>query len=284
MSSLVQITDTHIVPPGELLHGQVDTAAHMRKSVEEIKRFRPRPDLVVVTGDLVETPDEASYLHFKSLLDGLSVPVAVLPGNHDDPVLMASVFADRDWFPAGEPAYQFALEVGEFRLLALNSLSRGSELPDFSGAELDWLVEELPKSPLPTMLAIHHPPMKTGIEFIDMGGTGWFQGLRSVLEGRHNVQLVICGHCHSEMLGHISGVPVYMAGSVAHQLLAARNIDIAPSSQAYAVPPVLHSMIDGQFVSGSYPWPRETADSRIDKLSGIRWEDLKQQMMGSKAP
>jgi 3',5'-cyclic AMP phosphodiesterase CpdA len=134
------------------------------------------------------------------------------------------------------------------------------------------------------MIAIHHPPMRTGIEFIDMGGTEWFQGLKQVLDGEHNVHLVICGHCHTDMSGRIGNVPVYMCGSVAHQLVAARDMDIAPSFVARPVPPVLHHFIDGQFVSGSYPWPSETEENRIDKQSGIPWEKLKKQMMGFKAP
>jgi hypothetical protein len=47
---------------------------------------------------------------------------------------------------------------------------------------------------------------------------------------------------------------------------------------------VLHHFINGQFVSGSYPWPVNTEVNRIDRQSGIPWETLKLQMMGSKAP
>jgi hypothetical protein len=86
------------------------------------------------------------------------------------------------------------------------------------------------------------------------------------------------------MTGRIAHVPVYMSGSVAHQLIAARDMDIAPSFASRPVPPVLHHFIDGQFVSGSYPWPLHTPDKRIDKLSGIPWDTLKRQMMGAKAP
>ena len=284
MALLVQITDTHIQPKGQLLYGQVDAALHLRNSVEEIARIRPIPDLVVITGDLVEKPDRESYEHFKELIAPIQVPVYVLPGNHDDPVLMAEMFADTGAFPVTDATNQYAVEVNSFRMLALNSHIGGSELPEFDGEHLDWLVRELPKSDKPTMIAIHHPPMKTGIEFIDMGGTQWFQELKEVLSGRHNVHLVICGHCHTDMSGRIGSVPVYMCGSVAHQLIAARGMDIAPSFVAEPVPPVLHHFIEDHFVSGSYPWPLTTEENRIDKQSGIPWETLKKQMMGSKAP
>lgn len=284
MTRLVQITDTHVTHPGTLLYGQVDTPENLRDTVTEINRIRPRPDLVIVTGDLVETPDKESYEHFKQLMFPLRVPLYVLPGNHDDPAMMRELFADTPWFPADDDTFQYAVETAEFRLLALNSHAIGSELPELDGDHLDWLRRELPKSDKPTLLAVHHPPMVTGIEFIDMGGTEWFEGLREVLEEIDHVDLVICGHCHTDMAGRIGNVPVYMSGSVAHQLIAARSVDIAPSFDVRPVPPVLHHFINGQFVSGSYPWPVNTEVNRIDRQSGIPWETLKLQMMGSKAP
>ncbi len=74
------------------------------------------------------------------------------------------------------------------------------------------------------------------------------------------------------------------AHGVAHQLIAARTVDIAPSFDVRPVPPVLHHFINGQFLSGSYPWPVNTEVNRIDRQSGMPWETLKLQMMGSKAP
>ena len=284
MTLLIQITDTHITRKGERLYEQVDTAMNLRATVREINRIRPVPDLLVITGDLVEKPDRESYEHFLELIEPINIPTFVLPGNHDDPVLMQEMFADTPYFPVQDPTAQFAIEDHDFRLLALNSHAGGSELPEFDGKHLEWLRQELPKSDKPTLIAIHHPPMVTGIEFIDMGGTEWFSGLKEVLDGTKNVHLVICGHCHTDLAGRIGHVPVYMCGSVAHQLIAARDMDIAPSFEPQPVPPVLHHFIDGQFVSGSYPWPVTTEENRIDRQAGIPWEKLKHQMMGVKSP
>ncbi|NOR19971.1 MAG: phosphodiesterase, partial [Xanthomonadales bacterium] len=67
-ASLVQITDTHILPRGEILYGVTDTAAHLRETISQINRMRPVPDVVLITGDLVESPCEASYQHFIELI------------------------------------------------------------------------------------------------------------------------------------------------------------------------------------------------------------------------
>jgi 3',5'-cyclic AMP phosphodiesterase CpdA len=278
---IVQITDTHILPKGELLYGKTDSAAHLSLVVDEINRIRPAPDLVMITGDLVDGSHEVAYEHFIELIEPLNTPVFVIPGNHDDPEIMFSAFANTPYFPASHFTGQYAIDDFQVRILGLNSLLDETEFPGFDESRLAWLHDQLGRSEKPTLLAIHHPPMKTGIEFIDMAGSKWFQGLKSVLEKHSQVKLVICGHCHSDLYGSICGIPVYMAGSTAHQLVASRALDIAPATANVPAPPVLHHFLDGKFLSGPYPWPVDTESSRIDLKSGMKWETLKEYMRGS---
>ena len=281
MTLLVQITDTHILPRGDILYDKVDTAAHLSESVAEINAMMPQPDLVMITGDLVEKPSDATYSHFDELIAPLKAPVFLIPGNHDDPLVMEDHFGGTEMFPGRAPGFQYAIEEYDFRVLALNSHFDGSELPGYGLRRLHWLEEALATSGKPTLIAIHHPPMKTGIHFIDMVGSEWYQGLGHVLARHAQVELIICGHGHIDMLGHIERIPVYMAGSTAHQLIACRVIDQAPSFDPARVPPVLHQWIDGSFVSGYNPWPEWVDEQRIDKSAGMDWETLKGKMRGT---
>ena len=131
MTLLVQLTDTHIEAPGALLYGKLDTARHLQESVQEINAMQPHPDLIMVTGDLVEHPSEASYGNFAELIKPLQAPVYLLPGNHDDPQLMLEMFGDTPNFPAVHATLQYAIEDFPVRVLVLNSHCQGSELPDF---------------------------------------------------------------------------------------------------------------------------------------------------------
>lgn len=45
----------HIKAPGELAYGKVDTAAALTRCVAALNALTPRPDLVVISGDLVDT-------------------------------------------------------------------------------------------------------------------------------------------------------------------------------------------------------------------------------------
>lgn len=283
MTLLIQITDTHILPPGEVLYGSIDTALHLGKTVEKINRMRPLPDAVIFTGDLVEHSDQACYKHFIELIEPLKAPAWVIPGNHDEPAVMLDAFSATPCFPANGQTYQYAVEHLPFRILALNSHSDGTELPEYNQHKLAWLEDQLSLSDKPVLIAIHHPPMTTGIELIDMGGAEWFQGIKSVLAKHSQVKLVICGHCHTDLCGRIGQVPVYMAPANSHQLIASRGLKIAPATVNKAGAPTLHHFIDGDFLSGSQPWPANVEEQRIDRKSGVSWENLKKAMMGARA-
>lgn len=283
MTLVLQLTDTHILPPGQVLYKKVDTALHLRETVKQINRMRPMPDVLIITGDLTEHGDEEEYRHFLELIEPLQMPVYVVPGNHDDPQTMVDTFAGTSCFPVSDDTCQYTIEDFPFRILALNSRCDGSELPDFTGKRLSWLKHQLDSSDKPTLIALHHPPMTTGIELIDMGGSEWFQGIKSVLAGYEQVKLVICGHCHTDLCGRIGQIPVYMAPATAHRLIASRGIDIAPSTIIAPAPATLHQFINGEFLSGSHAWPENVEEDRIDKVSGKSWDTLKQNMWGSRS-
>ena len=80
---IAQISDLHITPPGVLAYGRVDTAAALTRSIAALNRLSPRPDLVVISGDVAESGLPEEYDRAKALLADLHIPYAVIPGNHD---------------------------------------------------------------------------------------------------------------------------------------------------------------------------------------------------------
>src|SRR3978361_348086 len=90
---IAQISDLHIKPPGALAYGRVDTATALARCVAALNEFRPRPDLVVISGDLVDTPTAEEYQYLKRLLGPLELPFVSIPGNHDA----------REWMRAALP-------------------------------------------------------------------------------------------------------------------------------------------------------------------------------------
>src|SRR5258706_7553098 len=89
---IAQISDLHIRRPGALAYGRVDTAKALERCVAALNEFRPRPDLVVISGDLADTPTAEEYTYLKRLLAPLQLPFIGIPGNHDSRELMRAAF------------------------------------------------------------------------------------------------------------------------------------------------------------------------------------------------
>ena len=90
---IAQISDLHVTAPGTLAYGRGDTAAALKQTIEVLNRFTPRPDLVVISGDVGDSGLPEEYAHGKTLLAGLQVPHALIPGNHDRRAPFAAVFS-----------------------------------------------------------------------------------------------------------------------------------------------------------------------------------------------
>ncbi len=71
---IAQISDLHIKSPGALAYGRVDTAKALERCIAALNELRPRPDLVVISGDLADTPNADEYEHLKRLLAKLELP------------------------------------------------------------------------------------------------------------------------------------------------------------------------------------------------------------------
>ena len=92
---LAQITDLHVMPKGQLAYGRVDTAGMLRKAVAQLNRLDPRPDAVVITGDLADKGEPVAYQHLREILAALRLRYFVIPGNHDRMAEFRSAFAAR---------------------------------------------------------------------------------------------------------------------------------------------------------------------------------------------
>src|ERR1700731_489334 len=116
---IAQISDLHIKPPGSLAYGRVDTASALERCVVALNAFRPKPDLVVISGDLADTPTAEEYEHLKRLLAPLELPFVGIPGNHDSRELMRAAFPQAYAFPAG--ALNQRVEIGGLDPVLLDS-------------------------------------------------------------------------------------------------------------------------------------------------------------------
>jgi 3',5'-cyclic-AMP phosphodiesterase len=229
---LAQISDLHIKSPGALAYRRVDTATALTRCIARLNALVPRPDAVIMTGDLVDQGSVEQYRHLKTLLADLAIPYYLLVGNHDDRAALREVFPERAELSEGGEFVQYAVDIGPLRVIALDSLQPGKSAGLLCDARLDWLAAQLDAAQgRPVIVALHHPPFVCGIGHMDVVRLESAAAARlAALITRHpNVERVICGHVHRPMFVRFGGTIASAVPAPAHQV-ALDLRDDAPSA------------------------------------------------------
>lgn len=230
---IAQLSDSHIGLDPAVLGGHVDTTAALHRAVAHVARLVPAPDAVLLTGDLADAGQAADYATLAAALRALRQPVYAVAGNHDLPAIAQAglgaampVAADA---PAGCTCYHVALGgLGGLRLVALDTVVAGQAHGRLDAAQLAWLARTLRDHAAdPVLIAMHHPPLRTGIDAMDRCGLreGTAE-LAALVQGHGRVQGILCGHVHRPIHGMLGGAPVHVAPSVAHQIA----LDLRPGA------------------------------------------------------
>jgi 3',5'-cyclic-AMP phosphodiesterase len=227
---IAQFSDTHIKPEGRLAYGRVDTTQHLQQAIDHLHALPQRPDLLLVTGDLVDAGSRTEYLRLRDQLSQLSVPWLLIPGNHDDREQMRAVFPDHAHIPA-QGFWQFACQEPGWplRVIGLDTVRTGESGGELCEERLRWLKDRLTEAPsTPTLIAMHHPPFETGIGHMDDIGLSARASLEALLSQHPQVELIVCGHLHRNIRATVGGRPVMTAPSTAHTV----QLDIAHDAPA----------------------------------------------------
>lgn len=253
---IAQISDLHIKSPGELAYGKVDTAAALQRCVETLNALEPRPDLVVISGDLVDTPTPEEYDHLKRLLAPLKIPFIGIPGNHDSRALMRAAFPD--WTYAAPGALDQAQSAGGLDVVLLDSSVDGKPHGELETATLQWLDVTLASSAdRPALIFLHHPPFRTGVEHMDVQNLFNADALAPIIKNHPRVQLVAAGHVHRATLTSFAGVPATICPAPNHAVALDLGALLPPSF--IVEPPAFHLHVwfpgkgFGQVVTHSVP-------------------------------
>ncbi len=92
----------------------------------------PRPDIVLLTGDVVDEGREDEYAMAVELLAELNIPFFVIPGNHDEPQKFRLAFKDHSYLPMQPPFNYVIDDRGPVGLIALDVI-----VPGYHHGDLD---------------------------------------------------------------------------------------------------------------------------------------------------
>jgi 3',5'-cyclic AMP phosphodiesterase CpdA len=235
---IAQISDLHVKRPGTLAYGKVDTAHALARCVAELNRLEPAPDLVVISGDLVDTPLKEEYDHLLRLLAPLALRFAAIPGNHDDRALLRAAFPDQAYAPSAE-ALNMAHAVGEIDVVLIDSSVPGAAHGVLDAPTLAWLDTTLAASTSrPALLFLHHPPFVTGITHMDVQNLRNAGDLGAILQKHPRARLVAAGHVHRATLTSFAGVAATICPAPNHAVALDLDAFLPPSFRVE--PPAFH--------------------------------------------
>jgi 3',5'-cyclic AMP phosphodiesterase CpdA len=268
-----QISDLHIKVQGKLSYRVVDCAAMLARCVEEILRLPQRPDVLLVTGDLVDFGRIEEYSHLRRLLAPLPMPYYLLPGNHDERSALRAAFPEHAYLRQWQPYVQYAIEDWPLRIVALDTVIPGEGGGRLDRARLEWLEETLSRSKKPTLVIMHHPPFPTLIGHMDRIGLEGSDALEKIIARHPQVERILCGHLHRPIQYRFAGTIASTCPSPAHQVA----LDLAPDAKSHfkMEPPgfqlhawregmgvVSHTAFIGDFAG---PYPFFEGDQLIDQ-------------------
>ncbi len=246
---IAQITDTHIRIPGKLAYRRVDTAKFLAAAVAHVNALDPAPDVIVMTGDLVDFALPAEYEHFAALIAPLKAPVFLMPGNHDGRDEMRQGFPAHRYLPR-QGFLNYTIEDWPVRLVAVDTLIPGEGGGEVCDERLAWLKRTLAAAPKrPTVVMLHHPPFHTGISFMDGHDLKNADKFAAVIARHPQVERIIAGHLHRSIQCRVGGTVATTCPSPAHQIV----LDLRTGATlGFAMEPPgyqLHVWNDGRLVT-----------------------------------
>ncbi|MBU6334925.1 MAG: metallophosphoesterase [Chloroflexi bacterium] len=218
----VHLSDLHLLAsPAACQHG-INPWQRVEWALATIAAFETRPAFSIITGDLVDHADDASYRLVQraiAALDAIAGPVFVALGNHDARARFRRVVcgaAARQRQP-----WHASATVNGVQIITLDSSVPGHAYGRIDAAQLAWLADELARpAPGGRIIAMHHPPPPCPLTLL---GDGFVlrdaEHLAAVIAGR-GVMALLAGHIHQASTSLFAGVPAITAPGLAYTIEA----------------------------------------------------------------
>ncbi|MEJ0017823.1 MAG: phosphodiesterase [Acetobacteraceae bacterium] len=217
---ICQLTDLHVRPVGKPANRVSETNLFTERAFRAVARLKPQPDIVLVTGDLTECGLEDEYANLARLLrKWLTMPVFVIPGNHDRRENLREGLKHLPGVTADPTYVQYAIEDYPVRVVMLDTLVPGAGHGELRPEQLEFLDRTLAAAPdKPTIIGMHHPPFACGIVHMDRINLRTTLEFAAIVARHRQVERIICGHHHRPIVARVAHAIASISPSVAHQV------------------------------------------------------------------
>jgi 3',5'-cyclic AMP phosphodiesterase CpdA len=235
---IAHLSDPHLRPRGHLYQNIVDSNAMFLTAIRHLASLDPQPDLVLLSGDLVDMGTEAEYAVAAEMLALIPQPVFMIPGNHDDRERFRVCFGHHADVANAGPLHFAVGHQGALRILGLDITVPAAHHGDMDDAACLWLEQRLAEEPdRPTIIMMHQPPFDSGIPFIDAYCCRQGARLADIVARYPAVERILCGHIHRFMQLRFGGTMLVTAPSTTTAIALRLRDNAAPAS--FVEPPAM---------------------------------------------
>lgn len=228
MARFLQLSDLHIVKKDDRASGVLDTRRSLKAAIEQLLERRAALDpldAVLVSGDLSDDGSPDSYAFAKAELERLGLPLYVVPGNHDAREPFRNAFADLAEVSTSG-LIDWAAPINGTLVVGLDTLVEGEGGGRLREDSIEFLRNALDAwDGGPVVIMLHHPPIRTGIHFMDAIGLENPQSLEAVITGVEHDIVFIAGHVHGVHHGRLGPHRVATAPSICSGFALDRRAD-----------------------------------------------------------
>ena len=203
---IAQISDTHIALGAPDCNRRTSDLA---RTIADINALDPPADVIIHTGDIVHGGRREDYALAASLLRRARAPVYVAAGNRDDRENLREAFSPWACPDSGCGFLSYAVEDLPVRLIAVDTVSEGSNKGEFCPERARRLIELIEAEPTkPIAVFMHHPPfvVPVGPDPLNFVTAAAMVRLQRTLEHSGRVAGVFCGHVHRSTGGRIGEI------------------------------------------------------------------------------
>jgi 3',5'-cyclic AMP phosphodiesterase CpdA len=216
---LIQLTDLHCRPHGQPAMRICETNMLTERALRAVAAFSPKPDAVLITGDLTDAGTQPEYRTLAEMLGRLiDIPVYVIPGNHDRRELVRAELGHLPGVTADPHFVQYVVDDLPVRLVMLDTVAPGFGHGELCAERMAWLEATLAAVPhKPTLIGMHHPPFLCGMD-MDRIALQDIPGFTALIARHPQVKRIVCGHHHRPITVQVAHAVASIAPSVAHQV------------------------------------------------------------------
>lgn len=214
---IAQLSDLHLTASDQRLYR--GRSSREALSIALAQACTGEADLLLLSGDLAQDVEPATYAWLVAQLEKTGRPWYWLPGNHDAPDMM------QNW-----AATEWEHEVAGWRMLGLSTYQERSAAGRLSKKSLLRL-QQASASDQPLLIALHHPPIEAPTRWQNTIGLENATAFWAALEGRTAPCVILSGHWHQAVEYTQQAIDCWVAPSTVMQFSStSQDFALAPEA------------------------------------------------------